>query len=219
MEGSRPLFGVPIGATGFEPATSCSQNTRSAKLSYAPRVGILSDWHTVHATTALVEPSRAVGLSSSGEEGDPGLRWEVQPFQDRHAVRASVSVMETARHRNFEQGFGVGQRMESSVRRSGAESVMDEKRVRGIEGSLQWCEGSNQPFDEHVLPAGALHTARTAENSSDRFCSCHTGESGHPGERHDAAKWQSDGGLWRLLRWDEVSPSGRRPSSMRRRTR
>jgi hypothetical protein len=28
-----------IGATGFEPAASCSQSRRSAKLSYAPRSG------------------------------------------------------------------------------------------------------------------------------------------------------------------------------------
>ena len=30
----------PIGVTGFEPAASCSQSRRSAKLSYAPRVVI-----------------------------------------------------------------------------------------------------------------------------------------------------------------------------------
>ena len=29
-----------VGATGFEPATSCSQSRRSARLSYAPQKGL-----------------------------------------------------------------------------------------------------------------------------------------------------------------------------------
>ena len=47
-----------IGATGFEPATSCSQSTRSTKLSYAPwRVGVVS---AISARRSRAAPSPAI---------------------------------------------------------------------------------------------------------------------------------------------------------------
>src|ERR1700682_2318525 len=45
--GDRPRGLVQIGVTGFEPATSWSQTTRSTKLSYTPRPCVM------HITTCL----------------------------------------------------------------------------------------------------------------------------------------------------------------------
>ena len=54
--------GVEVGATGFEPATSCSRSRRSTGLSYAPRSG---------GSAAAVMHSQCARRDSNSQPSDP----------------------------------------------------------------------------------------------------------------------------------------------------
>ena len=128
----------------------------SAKLSYAPRMAFY------RIGTRFMQPRPSSNLRGPWDCRRPVKR-EI-PGSAGRCSRSRIAVPSVHRFQSWKPHVtGTSNRGSESVsgwnRRAGgqAESVMDEKRVRGIEGSLQWCEGSNQPVDEHVLPAGTAH--------------------------------------------------------------
>ena len=46
---------IPVGATGFEPATSCSRSRRATELRYAPKVGMVAGPYGLRTVPTVVQ--------------------------------------------------------------------------------------------------------------------------------------------------------------------